>query len=59
MKCSEAEALIDAFISSLPPIEHEFEHHVSSCSEYEHYMCKSCMEIVQVMKTKDSDGKLE
>ena len=50
MKCAERELLIEEFVRTLPPVIHEWDN-ISSCSEYEHYICRSCMGIEKRMKT--------
>lgn len=49
MKCAERELLIEEFISALPQVEHEWDN-ISSCSEYEHYICRHCLGIEKRIK---------
>lgn len=49
MKCQERELLIEEYARTLPKAEHEFDN-ISSCDEYEHWICKHCLAIEKRIK---------
>ena len=50
MKCAERELLIEEFIRTLPPVEHEWDN-IQDDGEYESYICRHCLGIEKRMKT--------
>lgn len=50
MKCATAKKIADLFCRLMPKITiHEWDN-ISSCDEYEHYICKHCMIIEKRFK---------
>lgn len=54
MKCQEREFLIEEFIRTLPKVEHEFDQ-ISSCAEYEYWICRYCLAIEKRIKEPGAD----